>query len=850
MPMEPKKFNPMHQGEKGAHFSFSVSFLFNVKFDSLLYQYKKDEVMTLSLFAIDGARISIRLTSMTDDQFFISRQGGLKEGETLAATITHDGEKMSLYINGKEIPLDANLPIQAPQPAPQIMTLHHRKDQFSSQESFSNSVLSQENVNVQHADMLTNMVTSASMLDTRLMINNESAVDLILCPSGNNLPSCFPNVIPKGEKVSFSFKSSTGESSIAARYEAKENTDIWLEIRLTIPQERNNTTLDVEISPYLQKDIDTSQSIYKKGELTSFIANLYIADNLVISNSLLFRRYIVELGNKIGKEKLLSRGLGLDANLSDHQQLTQQEQDYQFVAFSEQAQIFNRRIQKVPAVIVLCQTEDDVREAFALAKEKKLPISIRSGGHDHEGECSGTNTVLLDLMGLDRYEFDPTTKRVKVGPGNRFEVLTTKLARDGVMIPHGTCATVAIPGFIMGGGWGPWTRAHGMCCESLVAAKVILGDGQVETVSLHNKPELLWALKGGGGLSYGIVIEFEIQTFDLPPSLIKFELEWNPYQTESNGTGIELSEQHPTLKILQCWEQVITGQHCELIGTNLKINGKYGDAESPNSMKTKNFNVSNIKHNCVMYGYWAGTKAALDAFIKACFIPQPDAIRIDGVAGLGHDYGKQLMSAWDRESFDQTKALQNGHQSAPLPPDLDQPAPHKITSRLVDPDWLSDNKAPHAGYTELLQSLTSPLIGTKNREKGLYCYVTLGAITGPYYQDSDNQQKSANLFSGSAFPYEDKLYTIQYQTWWNESLANKVKGQDNFVYTRVNRAMDWIEEARKCFIPHTSGAFISFKDASIPTSVYFDKNYTQLVNVKKEYVQDPYNYLRKRKTII
>ena len=70
------------------------------------------------------------------------------------------------------------------------------------------------------------------------------------------------------------------------------------------------------------------------------------------------------------------------------------------------------------------------------------------------------------------------------------------------------------------------------------------------------------------------------------------------------------------------------------------------------------------------------------------------------------------------------------------------------------------------------------------------------------------------------------------------------------VYNRTNRALDWMEVARDFDIPHTSGAFISFKDDSIPTKTYFAQNYERLIEVKKEYSHDKFNHLRKRKTII
>ncbi|MFC3031551.1 FAD-binding protein [Pseudoalteromonas fenneropenaei] len=510
-------------------------------------------------------------------------------------------------------------------------------------------------------------------------------------------------------------------------------------------------------------------------------------------------------------------------------------------AYQAQTLIFNTRLRYNPAVIVMCTSTEDVQKVYRTATAYNLLVRVRSGGHDHEGECSGTDAVLIDLSGLKQYDVKKqlsdcgkTEYIAHIGSGYRFYQLVPKLAshQPELTIPHGTCATVGLAGYIQGGGWGPWTRIKGMCCEYLVGATVVLGNGDVITATEHNEHKaLLWALRGGGAPSYGIVTEFQVKAFELPNEIHRFEIEWNqPGQT---------TYREKSVTVLSNWQSTIADTStAQLVGTNLKINGLPSDQVPTLEAVTR------LEHHSIMYGYWQGSESSLTQFV-ARYLPN-GKLTVHGKEDK-KNYS-MLIGNWDRNSLHQVmqrkpKMLLGtpllGGQ--PFKPDYDAPAPHKITSKLVNKNGLCDQ-----GKLQLLQTLTSPLIGKCDEDLGLFCYVTLGAITGPYYQENPNGDSEL----GVAFPYQDCQYTIQYQTWWNELVTFKQEGQNNLVYQYTNRAMDWIEVCRDTPINNTYGAFISFKDASIPTQTYFQQNYQKLVEIKLEYSKDKYNHLRTRKTII
>ncbi|MEY2881391.1 MAG: hypothetical protein RLZZ15_3771 [Verrucomicrobiota bacterium] len=529
-------------------------------------------------------------------------------------------------------------------------------------------------------------------------------------------------------------------------------------------------------------------------------------------------------------------------------------------AYDSQRQIFNRRFQFMPAAIVFCTSAEQVSVVVKFIEAERLTLRVRSGGHDHEGECSGTDTVLIDFRKMNNVTIERAAGVARIEPGNVFQKLTTNLAAKDVMIPHGTCATVGIAGFSLGGGWGPWTRKHGMCCERVVGATLVLGDGSIKTITEQDELQqrgLLWAIKGGGGFSYGIVTEFVIKTFPLPPLLIKFQVEWNPHAFDDKSLHFFVEGETPTIKVLTAWERLIATTDAEtnqLIGTNLKISAKPADEGGP-------FDPRTVAHNCIMYGYWSGAETGLRRLLDRAFRGTGKyEFKVLGKGGsglrakLGLRYGDHLMSSWDRFSHAEfmAKVPAKFHhllplrfrklalKGKPLPPDVDNPAPHKITSRFVDAAGLGP-----AGHAALLQSLTSPLVLPGNHWLGLFSYITLGAMTGEFYQNLPPERQAA-----SAFPYKDKLYTIQYQTWWNDEPNDVAHGSDNPVYNRVNRALDWMEVCRDYAIPNTSGAFISFKDSSVTTQKYFAESYDELVKIKQRDAKDPQNHFRSRKTII
>lgn len=495
---------------------------------------------------------------------------------------------------------------------------------------------------------------------------------------------------------------------------------------------------------------------------------------------------------------------------------------------------FNRRFNIRPAAIVYCTCEEHVVHVVKVAKKLgDFPLRVKSTGHDHESESTGTDAIVIDFLLMNDFSLNHDEGTATISSGVKFREIIPALDKNNVSIPHGTCETVGVMGFTLGGGWGPWTRLHGMCCERLVGATLIDGTGEVITISENDSDqksrEMLWALRGGGGFSYGILTKIVLKTFKQPGFTLRFKAKWEQSAEK---------EIAPAIKILENWENAIApGKNERLIGTNLQINAIPEDAKS----------IETSVHECIFYGYYGADVDSEEALEKLLhqdlldWFADTPASEVEVITDSKKE--QHSFSSWGRIS---TKQKQLEAEGRPLlgyfPPDLDSPSPHKLTSRLVVEEGLGA-----AGRRNLIQSLRSGLISEAGIKAHIHTYVTLGAICGNYY--TADYVKPA-FPAGSAFPYSKRPYTIQYQAWWNESEADKKAGKANHVYEYVNKAMDWIQECRDADFPQTDGAFISFKDSSIPTRKYFPGVYEQLQRIKRQYVNDEDNLFRSRKTIV
>lgn len=166
-----------------------------------------------------------------------------------------------------------------------------------------------------------------------------------------------------------------------------------------------------------------------------------------------------------------------------------------------------------PSVIVYCQQTQDVQNAVKWALCKKVPVRIRSGGHNHEGFSTGSGLV-IDVSKMKKVEVDRSKNIATIQPGITGGELYSFLSKEGLTQVGGTCADVGISGLVLTGGMGPLLRKYGLTCDNLIALEMVNAKGEIIHVTKDNEyKDLFWACRGGGGGNFGVVTSIVLQVY-------------------------------------------------------------------------------------------------------------------------------------------------------------------------------------------------------------------------------------------------------------------------------------------------------------------------------------------------
>ena len=179
--------------------------------------------------------------------------------------------------------------------------------------------------------------------------------------------------------------------------------------------------------------------------------------------------------------------------------------------YSAAKRLYNTRFDSMsPLAVAFCASTQDVQRAIRWARKHRIRVAARSGGHSFAG-YSTTTGLVIDVSRLAGVRLSADGKSAVVGAGARLIDVYNALWTHHVAIPSGSCPTVAIGGLTQGGGVGFSSRRWGTTSDNLTAATVVAASGAALACSPRLRPDLFWALRGGGGGNFGVATSFRFR---------------------------------------------------------------------------------------------------------------------------------------------------------------------------------------------------------------------------------------------------------------------------------------------------------------------------------------------------
>eukprot|EP00192_Tetraselmis_astigmatica_P000005 CAMPEP_0117676692 /NCGR_PEP_ID=MMETSP0804-20121206/16333_1 /TAXON_ID=1074897 /ORGANISM="Tetraselmis astigmatica, Strain CCMP880" /LENGTH=1071 /DNA_ID=CAMNT_0005485897 /DNA_START=144 /DNA_END=3361 /DNA_ORIENTATION=- len=177
--------------------------------------------------------------------------------------------------------------------------------------------------------------------------------------------------------------------------------------------------------------------------------------------------------------------------------------------------IFNARNQKQPSIAVQPMTTTDVVNALELARQHRLKVSVKGGGHNPAGLAVVDGAMLIEMSKLRSVEID----EYSAGGALWADVYAALKEQDNSLaMVGGGCPQVGVVGLALTGGIGWLSRSYGLVADNLLGATIVFANGTVRRVSLESHPELLWGLRGGGGSNFGVVVSADLQLYRGQPT--------------------------------------------------------------------------------------------------------------------------------------------------------------------------------------------------------------------------------------------------------------------------------------------------------------------------------------------
>lgn len=228
------------------------------------------------------------------------------------------------------------------------------------------------------------------------------------------------------------------------------------------------------------------------------------------------------------------------------------------VEYSNYRQNYNKLQVFFPGAICLPRCTKDVQEITVYIRRYKLPFRVRSGRHAYQPASLMNFGLIVDLGQMDSI-LELNKDKVIAQSGILLGRFINRLSKHNLILPIGTCPTNGLAGFTLGGGFGSFQRALGLCMDHVIEYTIVLANGRVLHPSKDKYQDLFFALRGAGGGNYGIITEITFKPiyvdsgyicnlefpFSRMTDLLDFWQRWSP----PKNITFEINVSNPSLPI-------------------------------------------------------------------------------------------------------------------------------------------------------------------------------------------------------------------------------------------------------------------------------------------------------------
>lgn len=186
--------------------------------------------------------------------------------------------------------------------------------------------------------------------------------------------------------------------------------------------------------------------------------------------------------------------------------------------WDEAVRLWNAMVAKQPALVVQPASAADVSHVVTFAREHRLLLSVKCGGHNIAGTAVAEDGLTLDMSRMRDVTVDPARRLAHVGGGCLLADVDAATQEHGLATTLGFISDTGVAGLTLGGGFGYLTRRFGWAVDNLEEVEVVTADGDVRVANRQEHPDLFWALRGGSG-NFGVGTRFTFGLHEVGPGV-------------------------------------------------------------------------------------------------------------------------------------------------------------------------------------------------------------------------------------------------------------------------------------------------------------------------------------------